>query len=213
MPIIVDTSVALKWALAEIHSANANALRRDVLHRREEIVAPTLLLYEATNTLYQAGRDGIVPWHSVAQGLEDILTVVRLRPPTITTAKQAVALARMTTQTYAYDTQFLALAERLNCDLWTADERFQRAMQRHGFAQVRTIKHVSPAVTSVLSPHIPPATPNCHLQNAEQSGTKHYAVNGTIRPDLFGLVIGEAEHAMADRAMQSVMFRATLFVK
>jgi len=169
MPIIVDTSVALKWALAEIHSANANALRRDVLHRREEIVAPTLLLYEATNTLYQAGRDGIVPWHSVAQGLEDILTVVRLRPPTITTAKQAVALARMTTQTYAYDTQFLALAERLNCDLWTADERFQRAMQRHGFAQVRTISTYPPP-SPQYSPHISPLphqTVTCRTQNID----------------------------------------------
>jgi len=51
------------------------------------------------------------------------------------------------------------------------------------------------------------------LHNAEQSGTKHYAVNGTIRPDLFGLANDEAEHAMADRAMQSVMFRASWFVK
>ncbi len=65
MPIVVDTSVALKWALAEVASANAIALRRDMLHRREEIVAPGLLLYEATNTLYQAGRDGIVSWQSV----------------------------------------------------------------------------------------------------------------------------------------------------
>ncbi len=139
MPIIVDTSVALKWVLAEVYSANASALRRDMLHRREEVVAPSLLLYEATNTLYQAGRDGIVSWQSVEQGLDDILTVVRLQPPALATARRAVDLARMTTLTYAYDTQFLALAEYLGCDLWTADERFQRAMNRYGFAQVKAI--------------------------------------------------------------------------
>ena len=60
MHVVVDTSVALKWALAETYSANALALRQDMLIRREEIIAPTLLLYEAINTLYQAGRDGIM---------------------------------------------------------------------------------------------------------------------------------------------------------
>ncbi len=82
---------------------------------------------------------GFAPWHSVEQGLDAILTVVRLRSPMLTTANRAVEIARLTTQTDAYDSQFLALAERLQCDLWTADERFQRAMQRQGFAQVRAI--------------------------------------------------------------------------
>lgn len=81
MPIVVDTSIALKWALSEVHSANANALRRDFLRQREQIIAPSLLLYEATNTLYQAGRDGALSWQSVEQGLDDILMVVRLRAP------------------------------------------------------------------------------------------------------------------------------------
>lgn len=139
MPIVVDTSVALKWVLSEVASANAHALRRDCLRGREQIVAPTLLLYEATNTLYQAGRDGIVPWQSVEQGLDDIMTVVRLQVPTAETAKRAVEIARLTTQTYAYDPQFLALAEWLQCDLWTADERFLRAMRRHGFSRVQSL--------------------------------------------------------------------------
>ncbi|MHB8645466.1 MAG: type II toxin-antitoxin system VapC family toxin [Thermomicrobiales bacterium] len=139
MPIVVDTSVALKWVLAEVYSANANALRRDCLRRREQIVAPTLLLYEATNTLYGAGRDGTLPWQSIEQGLDDMLTVVRLRAPNAETVKRAVEIARLTTQTYAYDTQFLVLAERLRCDLWTADERFLRAMQRQGFSQVKAL--------------------------------------------------------------------------
>lgn len=30
-------------------------------------------------------------------------------------------------QDAAYDAHYLALAETLNCDLWTADERFYRA--------------------------------------------------------------------------------------
>lgn len=139
MPIVVDTSVALKWVLAEGDSANANALRRDCLRGREQIVAPTLLLYEATNTLYGAGRNGALPWPSIAQGLDDIVSVVQLRGPTAETTKGAVEIARLTTQTYAYDTQFLALAERLQCDLWTADERFLRAMHRHGFYRVHSL--------------------------------------------------------------------------
>lgn len=102
MPIVVDTSVVLRWILAEVYSANANALRRDCLRGRDQIVAPTLLLYEATNTLYGAGRDGTAAWQSIEQGLDDILTVVRLRIPTADTAKRATEIARLTTQTYTW---------------------------------------------------------------------------------------------------------------
>lgn len=41
---------------------------------------------------------------------------------------------------HTYDAQFLALAEQLGCNLWTADEDFEKAMNRNGFSQVKGIR-------------------------------------------------------------------------
>jgi len=43
---------------------------------------------------------------------------------------RALELVDQLQQAAAYDAHYLALAETLNCDLWTADERFYRAVTR-----------------------------------------------------------------------------------
>ena len=40
---------------------------------------------------------------------------------------RALQLASQLSQNAAYDAHYLALAESLGCELWTADERFYRA--------------------------------------------------------------------------------------
>ncbi len=139
MPVVVDTSLALKWIRTEVYTAEAKALRDAAFQQRETIVAPSLLLYEATNTLFGFARDGFMTWTEAEQAIDDVLATVQLQIAPASVAKRALEITRLTSQSYAYDTQFLALAEHLGCDLWTADERFQRAMQRHGFAQVKAI--------------------------------------------------------------------------
>ncbi len=139
MPVVVDTSLTTKWAITEQGTVQAEALRDDALRRHNPIYAPSLLVYETTNVLYDLARGGVLTWAEAEQAIEDILVVVQLRIMSPALAKRALSLARMTSQNYAYDTQFLALAEAEGCDLWTADARFQRAMQRHGFAQVHLV--------------------------------------------------------------------------
>jgi predicted nucleic acid-binding protein len=43
--------------------------------------------------------------------------------------KEACELAVRFNRPRAYDTQYMALAERLQCDFWTADERFVNSTQ------------------------------------------------------------------------------------
>ena len=47
---------------------------------------------------------------------------------------RALELAGELGQGAVYDSHYMALAESLGCDLWTADERFFRAATRESFA-------------------------------------------------------------------------------
>jgi len=140
MLVVVDTSVAIKWAVTEVFTPQADALADALLRAGERLYAPQLLVAEVTNVLHDLARAGTVTWAEADGAIDDILAVVTVREMTPALAKRALALAHQTNQTYAYDTQFLALAEHLGCDLWTADERFVRGMQRHGFASVRSLR-------------------------------------------------------------------------
>ncbi len=143
MPVVIDTSVAIKWVLPEDATANARALRDDAIARDDTLYAPSLIVYEATNVLYQQVRRGILTRSSAQQRVAGVLAPLRLRTASAAITRRAIEIADLAGEHYAYDVHFLALAERLGCDLWTADEDFRRAMNRNGFAQVQSIRAYS----------------------------------------------------------------------
>jgi predicted nucleic acid-binding protein len=75
MPIVVDTSVALKWVRIEVHTAQAEALRDNHLRRRDTMYVPSLLVSEVTSGLYRFARDGSLTQTEVMAGLDEILAV------------------------------------------------------------------------------------------------------------------------------------------
>ncbi len=88
-------------------------------------MAPVLLAYEATNALYRkqpAPDVQHIAW--VPFSLADILAAVTLMPPNLALLERAAAIAAQLRRLAAYDAQYVALAEREGCELWTADERF-----------------------------------------------------------------------------------------
>jgi predicted nucleic acid-binding protein len=56
--------------------------------------------------------------------------------------KSAYELADEFNRPRAYDAQYLALAKRLSCEFWTADERMFNAV-KDGFADVRWLGNVT----------------------------------------------------------------------
>ena len=123
--VVVDTSIAIKWILNEHDSSTALALLTDWTNREVVILAPGLLLYEATSTLYRHVRSGKIPFEDAERGLKEvILTVVEFEFSHDSTYNiRAMKLAQQFGLPAAYDAQYLALAESQNCELWTADKR------------------------------------------------------------------------------------------
>jgi predicted nucleic acid-binding protein len=129
--VVVDTSIAIKWVLSEDDSVIALALLTEWISNRVRIVAPALLAYEASTTLYHNVLRGKIVFETAKQGLNKvILRAVRINSfRDSNLSLRAMELAQQFKLPATYDASFLALAEREECELWTADTRLWRAAQ------------------------------------------------------------------------------------
>ncbi|MGI8856762.1 MAG: type II toxin-antitoxin system VapC family toxin [Thermomicrobiales bacterium] len=142
MPRIVDTSVAIKWVMRESFTDNALALRDDSLRRKDPIYVPPLLMYEATNVLYDFARQGKITETDADQGLQEIAAVVTVARLDLLQLVNAMSLARSANKQDTYDSQFLALALDTGYELWTADRRYERAVGKRLLVQGRSLLHL-----------------------------------------------------------------------
>ena len=127
--VVVDASVACKWLVEEEHSAKAETLARHWVEAGLHLAAPQLMPYEVSNALHRrVGRGEIAV--DVATGLLENLMTIGIafhRGPGL--HRSAIELAGRYRRGAAYDAHYLALAEDLDCELWTADRRFYEAVK------------------------------------------------------------------------------------
>jgi predicted nucleic acid-binding protein len=128
---MIDSNIALKWVLDEPDSPEALALLTEWSRKRITMLAPALLAYEATNILFQNVRKGKITFDTARNGLRRvILAGIEFDfPYDYRLSQRAIELANKYNLPAAYDAHYLALAEREDCELWTADSRMWRAVQ------------------------------------------------------------------------------------
>jgi predicted nucleic acid-binding protein len=137
MAVVVDASLAVKWAVTEDDSETALGLLDLWQEWGERLVAPPLYRPEVTNVLFQKFRRGELDRDDAAEMNVALLSLVAvLEPPRI--YSRALALAREFNLTATYDSLYLALAESEGYEMWTADRRFVRSVQAR-FDRVRWI--------------------------------------------------------------------------
>lgn len=139
--VVVDASLTLKWLVAEEDSERATALLRAWGRDGKRLAAPHLLAAEVTNAIH---RKVVQDYLELAQALRLIERFASLPfelhdPPGLHT--RALEMASDLGQGGAYDSHYLALAEALECEYWTADDRFWRAAGAT-FGAVRSLSEV-----------------------------------------------------------------------
>jgi len=129
LPAVIDASVALKLVLPDVLREQCKALIARLLDEGCQLVAPALWAYETTSTLCKAVHfEQLTPTEG-QRGLAQIMALgIHLIPPDDAQNRQAFEWTLRMKRGAAYDSYYLALAENLGCDLWTADRRLRNAI-------------------------------------------------------------------------------------
>jgi predicted nucleic acid-binding protein len=122
---VIDASVAVKWVLPEPDSAAAVAIRIT----DEDLVAPSIAWAEIGNAIWKAVRRRDLAARDAAETLRVAMAHYAYLVPLDECAERAIELA-VNLPHPIYDCFYLALAERDNVPLVTADEAMFAAARK-----------------------------------------------------------------------------------
>jgi predicted nucleic acid-binding protein len=123
--LVIDTSVAVKWFLPEIHFEAASK----VLKSRLELLAPDIIWAEFGNTLLKKVRIDEISVQEASDILKDF---IRFPLQTFGSKFMLNAAWHMAhaARNNVYDHLYLAMAVNRDCELVTADRRFYDSMNK-----------------------------------------------------------------------------------
>lgn len=118
--VVLDAAIAVKWYVNEPEREDAlRLLERDDLL----FIAPDIFLAEVVNALLRHHRTGSFSAHLLDQALSDLaLTAPQLISSTMLVGQAADLALRL--RHPIYDCLYLALAERWQTEMMTADAKF-----------------------------------------------------------------------------------------
>ena len=141
---VIDANVTLALFLNLPYSDSAYRLMEQLKKQRQALYAPALWGYECANGLYKAVQLGMISLAKADEALVDLdgMAVEQVMP-TVELHHAALRWAERLGQSKAYDAQYVALAERLNAELWSADQRLIHALKAQGVTWAHWIGEVS----------------------------------------------------------------------
>ncbi len=136
--VIIDASLAVKVVVEEAYTAEARVLVHSWEAAGIQLAAPDFMPAEFATALRKKIPERILTSDGVKRLITELYeSGIDLRPSRLL-HNRAIDLTVELNQRLAYDSQYLALAESLDCDFWTADQPFYRAA-RNSYPRVRWI--------------------------------------------------------------------------
>ncbi len=126
--VCVDASIVLRHTLQTDDDA-IQGLWQSWVDDEVRLVAPTLLFYEVTNGLYQQQRNKILSPETIEKALELALDLPINLVNEANLHLRACEIAMQFKLPAAYDAHYLALAEWMDIELWTADMKLVKALK------------------------------------------------------------------------------------
>lgn len=126
--VVVDASVAIKWLNPHESLADkAHLIRDDYEQGRISLLVPSFWEYEVVNGINKAVARGHL---SEEEGHEAVALVLALHAEKafLPSAQESYQLARKY-QRSVYDSWYVHLAETMDCEFWTADQKLYNALK------------------------------------------------------------------------------------
>jgi predicted nucleic acid-binding protein len=140
MSLVIDANVVAALVLPLPYSDQAT---RRVIAWKELgtiLYAPLLLEYELLTIMRRGIIKGLLTTKTATEAMGIVSKLnVQCQLPSPELHKQALYWAERLGHSKAYDAQYLALADRLRADLWTADRRLVNGANQAGAAWVHWI--------------------------------------------------------------------------
>ena len=129
MLVTVDASLLAKLRFPEELSDKAAEIYDAWVRGKVSICAPQLIFYELVSTANKKVVAGSVSLEQAELAMEYFLT----EPLEVVTSdslyREALRIAQRLTLRSTYDAHYLAVAEDLDCEFWTADERLYNGVR------------------------------------------------------------------------------------
>src|SRR5688572_23177078 len=122
MRYVLDSGVAFKCLVPEVHSDKAIRLRDDFQAGAHELIAPDVFPVEVTHALTRAERQGRVTPAQGAMLFRDMLAILPVLHPSLPFLPRAYEISSRF-RLGVYDCLYVALAEREGCGVVTADAK------------------------------------------------------------------------------------------
>ncbi|MGD2245657.1 MAG: type II toxin-antitoxin system VapC family toxin [Candidatus Aminicenantes bacterium] len=128
--IVIDASVALQWYIVdEEHSQKALSLLDKYVSNELDILAPSLLEYEVINGLVIAKKRGRIQENKILIAVDGFISL-ELKLKNLSLYYPKVIHYCKASNRSAYDASYLALADKENIPLITADKGLFNAVKK-----------------------------------------------------------------------------------
>jgi predicted nucleic acid-binding protein len=134
MTIVVDASIALRWCF----QLNGSDRAEELLRSHDHLIAPDLVIAEIANAAWKFVIFDRMLAESAVSAVREVAKAFAELVPATVLKDRALAIA-IELRHPAYDCFYLALAERSNAILVTADDRLIRRCSGTPF-----VRHVRP---------------------------------------------------------------------
>lgn len=136
-PVVIDSNLAVMVVADTTRSEAAERLIDRLGREGYQLLAPRLWRYEVTSTINKYRADKLIDRDRVAVTLSTALSFAQVIDEDMALCQSALIWAERLGQWAAYDGFYLALAERLGAEFYTADERLANRAQQVGAVWVR----------------------------------------------------------------------------